>query len=221
MDYQINFTKMIDALFRRKVVIVIVTIITGGLSVFYTSGTSANVYQGVSSIYAAAEDSYLESKEGMNIIADYVDIIRSYKVAEHAARLIDETIDPEVIQSTLSVTTNENSNIITVAARYPDSEMAVKISNAVSQAFVEQANLLTINESVQVLDEAREAILISSGGQQALFTAVIITGGAFAVTCGVFMLLALFSNKVAYKNEATLDGKYELLGVIPKGTKLE
>ncbi len=221
MDYQINLTKMIDALFEKKVVIIAVTIIVGVLSAIYTSGTAIDVYQGVSSIYAASEDSYLESKEGMNIIADYVDIIRSYKVAEHASSLMEDPIDPEWIQSTLSVTTNENSNIITVAARYPDSEIAVEISNAVSQAFVEQANLLTINESVQILDEAREAILISNGARDSLFMGVIITGGAFAVMCGMFMLLALFSNKVAYKNEVTLDGKLELLGVVPDGTKLK
>ncbi len=219
MDYQINLTKIVDSIMAKKFLIIFTTIIAGVIAIILMWNSTQDLYAATSTIYAASEHSYVEAREGMNILADYMDVARSYKVAEHASTLMQNPVSPEVIQSSVAISTNENSSIITILVTHNNPSRTVEISNAVAEAFVEETNQLSESESVQILDKAREPIVLVNGRMQSMMMIAVVTIGAFAVVVGIIVLLALFDTRVAYVSELTLGGKYELVGVIPSKPK--
>ncbi len=221
MEFQINLTKMLDSLLKKKFIIIMVTIVAVVLSFYLVSDDYPDQYTAVATVYAVSEQSYAESLEGMRVIEDYVNLIYSYKVAESAAKLMDTEIMPEEIQAVVSGGMEDDSNIITIVIQSIDRELAVEIANATAEAFVDEANNITETDSVKMLDPARGAVLTQSGSSTTLMYRAIIVLGAFFGTILIVVLASIINTRVVYRNEVTLGGKIELLGVIPSKDRVK
>jgi capsular polysaccharide biosynthesis protein len=215
MEYQINFLKIFDAMLARvkeTIVIGILVLLVGFLVI---DGSGADLYSANSTIYAASNASYQESVTGMNIMRDYVDVIRSRKVAERASAFLSGEVPPELIMGMVSASFQAESKIITITATSADPELAIAVANAVADSFIREMISVTAAESVKVLDSAYRARMVYNAGMEAMQTRVILAAGAaFGFLC-VIAALAAFDSRVSSENEVTLAGRIELLGVIP------
>ena len=215
MDYQINLTRIFDAILKRLWIIIIIGILAFALGFFFIGGSAPDTYSASSSIYAASHASYQESVMGMNVMRDYVDVIRSRKVAERASAYISQEVSTAEIMGMVSARFAADSKIITITALSDDPQLAISVANAIADAFIQEITSITAVESVKVLDSAYTARIVTNVQAEAMKTRLYLAAAAIIAATGIVVLTAAFNTKIAFPNDVTLGGKIELLGVIP------
>ncbi len=184
-----------------------------------------NVYDAKASVYSIAYGSYSESAEGINVIRTYSEIIKSLRVAERAALLLgDDSLDRFAIFDMIQVEEPEinaygyrvdESAIINIHASSTDQEDAIRVANAVANAYVMEVTSITMSNSVQVLDEAYYCELTYNAGKNLLLCIGAVTLGGIFLCCGMIVLLEIFSRNVESMQQGALYGELEIMGVIP------
>jgi len=212
--------KIFHAVIRRFPLIVVAAIISFFVSTLITNPNTPDVYAASSTVYSASYASYRESVEGINAMKDYIDIVTSRKVAERAASYIPVELSPFEIMGMTSVAYSSSSTIITIQAMSTDPELAVSVSNAVSEAFTQEVQNITAVETVKILDGAREAILVVDGYLTAIRNRVLITAVGTAAMVLLIAIITIFDSSVATPVEVTLNGELVLLGFIPDNKKI-
>ena len=151
----------------------------------------------------------------------YADIVKSYKVAERASLLLgDKNLDAETIYNMISAE-YENTNytytsIIDIYAKSSDRQTAVKVANAVTEAFVLEIASLTGKEDVKQLDKAYDAEQ-TYNATIAKFKTIGLCGLlGFVLSCAFVFIREVFSLKMYSPKDASLYGTLDVFGVIPK-----
>ncbi len=215
MDYHFNLLKIFDAVMAKKIHLVFTGILALLASLLLVSSNLPDTYHATSTIFAVSYESYSDSVEGMNIIRDYAEVVNSTKVADLASSYLLNEVTSKEIQQMVSSAYSTDSNIITILAQSDDPEIAVKVANAVANAFIQEMISITSEETIQVLDSATTARLVQQGALMAWVYRFIIVVGAVGCFAAVIIVLAAIDTKVCFPSEVTLDGKIELLGIIP------
>lgn len=216
MNYHINLLKIIDSLLKKVWIVVAVAIIFAVAGLILIDDSAPDIYSAGASIYSASYVSYRDSIEGMNIMRDYVDIIRSRKVAERASAFISEVVTANEIMAMTTASFAPDSNIITIQASSANPDMAVAVANAVADAFIQEIISITAVESIKVLDSAHTARRMISTKSVAMRNRIVIISIGIFFVVGIIAITAAFDTRVAFYDEVTLNGQIELLGTIPK-----
>ena len=193
------------------------------VAVYYVD--TENVYDAKASVYSIAHGSYTDSSEGIQVIRTYSDIVKSLKVAERASLLLgDGQLDKFTIYDMIEVEGPEvsssgyvvgESSIINIHASSTNPQDAVRVANAVAQAFVMEVSSITMTTSVQVLDEAYTCDMTYNAlKQQAIYVGLIVAAGIL-LSCAVIVLQEIFSTKISTLQQSTLYGELDIIGVIP------
>jgi len=215
MEYQFNIRKIFDAIFSKLPLLAVIGILSIGIGFYVTDGDAPDTYMSSSSIYSVSYSSYRESVEGLAVMRDYVDIVKSRKVAERAASYLPYDISSTEIMGMISASYVSSSAILTISAVSFDPAIAVDVVNAATDAFVQEMSNITAVESVKVLDPAYAAIKISDGVNDAISTMIIICVAAVFVTLAAIVVFSIIDTRVAFHQDVTLSGEIDLLGVIP------
>ena len=228
---EIDFGRCFKALFKNLKWIICTAVlffVIGVLgAVFYVD--TQNVYDAKSSVYSIAYGSYSESAEGINAIKTYAEIVKSLKVSERAALLLgDDSLDKFTIYDMIEVEGDEvdangyptdESAIINIHAYSTNKEDAIRVANAVANAYVMEVTSITMSDSVQVLDEAYNCdIMYNAPKQQIIFIAALTLLG-IVLSCAVIVLHEIFSSKIVTLKQGSLYGELDIIGVIPMQEK--
>ncbi len=186
-----------------------------------------NEYTATASVYCISYGDYTESVDGTSAMKTYSGIIKSHRVAEHAAMLIADPditsediyeeieVDPLVVRGTTYVYEN-TSPIITMHAVHENENHAVSVVNAVADAFVQEINSLSDTEAIQVLDYAYDGELTYNAMQTCLLVLI----GAFVLGiilgCAIILCRVIFTDRVVTVNDAGLFGQLNVVGIIPE-----
>lgn len=225
----IDFRRCLKGLIKGKYFIILLSVmggILGGILAFAGMDTE-NKYDAMATVYSIAYGSYDESEQGLTAIRTYSDIIKSYKVAERAALLLgDSTITKEIVYDAINVeplvvegTTylyEEKSSVISIHAVNEDKNKAIRIVNAVADAFVLEVNGLSEVSSTQVLDYAYEAEISYNACKMQMFAIAGALLGGFFLGCVTILGRIVFSSKIVTVNDASLHGEFDVVGVIPR-----
>lgn len=227
---EIDFVRCFKALLKNLKWIICSTIlffVIGILvAVFYVD--TENVYDAKSSVYSIAYGSYSESAEGINAIRTYSEIVKSLRVSERAALLLgDDSLDKFTIYDMIEVEQaldangypEEESAIINIHAYSTNKEDAVRVANAVANAYVMEVTSITLTDSVQVLDEAYNCELMYNARKQQLIYIAAITAIGILLSCAIIVLHEIFSSRIRSLNQGSLYGELEIIGVIPMQEK--
>lgn len=209
-----DFRLVILALWKKKILIILITFIGVFAGLLVTSDTSDSQYYGASaSVYAATYGSYQMTLTEVRTMVNYSDVVTSRKVCEYAASLLKETsITADEIQNSIQISYSDNSYVMKISAINQNPEFVIKIVNAVAEAFVTEISNITGNDSIQILDEANSCYTYQSNSVNKI--RAFFAGSAFAFICGVIALKELFSNRVRSIVQCTED-EDEILGIIP------
>lgn len=188
-----------------------------------------NVYDAKSSVYSIAYGSYSESAEGINAIRTYSEIVKSLRVSERAALLLgDDSLDKFTIYDMIEVEepavnefgyVDEESAIINIHAYSTNKEDAVRVANAVADAYVMEVTSITMSNSVQVLDEAYDCAVTYNARKNQLLYILAITAVGFLLSCMIIILHEVFSSRIRSLKQGSLYGELEIIGVIPMQEK--
>ncbi len=186
-----------------------------------------NEYTATASIYCVAYGSYADSANGMEAMRTYSEIIKSRRVAEHAAMLIADPditdvdvfnqieVDPLVVQGATYVY-NTNSSILTMHATCEKEHYAVSIVNAVADAFVQEVNTISDTEAIQVLDYAYDGELTYNAMLSCFLAVLAGTVAGMILGCLIILALVIFTDRVISVDDAGLYGKLKVIGIIPE-----
>lgn len=220
-EIKIDLRRCIKALIQKWWIIAICTIIFLTIGIMRTNTVVIPTYMSSATVYSMAYGSYQEALEGASVMKTYADIVSSRKVAERAALIIgDDTITAQSIQGMVSVEYLKDSPILTIFATSLNSQVAVKIANAVADAFVIEVKNITGSDSVQILDTAVEAYQYMDGGTSTTMKRLMYAGIGFVLPCIIIVLIEILSTRLYAVNDASLNDELEIIGIIPIYEKL-
>lgn len=209
-----DFRLVLLALWKQKIRIILVTLIGLFAGLLFTiNKTGSQVYGATASVYCATYGSEQLSFTEVSKIVNYSDVVSSKKVCEYAASLIAETsISADEIQRIITMNFSDNSYVMKIHATHYNPEIAIKVVNAVAEAFVSEVSNITGNDMIQILDEANSYYAYEDGESNKI--RLLFTLGALILACGVITFKELLSNKVRSIAQC-IDDEDEILGIIP------
>lgn len=228
---EIDFVRCFKALLKNLKWIIYSTVLFFVIGIFVAVFfvDTKNVYDAKSSVYSIAYGSYSESAEGINAIKTYSEIVKSLRVSERAALLLgDDSLDKFTIYDMIEVEepvlnsygyVEEESAIINIHAYSTNKEDAVRVANAVANAYVMEVTSITMSNSVQVLDEAYNCDITYNARKNQLLYIVVITAIGLLLSCAIIVLHEIFSSRIRSLKQGSLYGELEIIGVIPMQEK--
>ena len=154
---------------------------------------------------------------------------RAVLLSERAALLLgDDSLDKFTIYDMIEVEepvanefgyVDEESAIINIHAYSTNKEDAVRVANAVADAYVMEVTSITMSNSVQVLDEAYDCAVTYNARKNQLLYILAITAVGFLLSCMIIILHEVFSSRVRSLKQGSLYGELEIIGVIPMQEK--
>ncbi len=222
----IDMRKCIKAIIKNIKKILIITLITlllgFWIALFFVD--SKNEYTAISSVYSIVYGSLSDSANSIQAMISYGDIVKSYKVAERAELLIgDDSIDKYDIYNMITVqynsSANSKSSIIYIYATSKNRAISVKVANAVAQAFVLEVANMTGQDDIQILDEAFDANVSYNAITTRIMTTFLFGFLGFFSCCVIIFFRETFSMKMYSPQDATDNGKINIIGVIPEFKK--
>lgn len=228
---EIDFSRCLKALWTHVhwIIVSMVSFFVIGIlvAVFYLD--TENVYDAKSSVYSITYGSYTDSANGIQAIKTYSDIVKSLRVAERAALLLgDDSLDKFTIYDMIEVEEPEanslgyvtdDSSIIQIHAYATSKEDAIRVANAVANAYVMEVSSITNSDSVQVLDEAYSCEVTYNALKQQLIYIALFTVLGIISGCMVIILCEIFSNKITSLQQGSLYSQLDIIGVIPEQEK--
>lgn len=219
IDFERCFKALIlysRAIFIATLALMLVGVGLGGLVI-----SQEDEYTAHSSVYSIVYGSYSDSTESLQTMIAYAQIATSYKVAERASLLIGEKdLDAKTIQSMIS-TEYDNTNytytsVIDIYAKSSDKNTAIKVANAVNEAFVLEISSTSGKEDVKQLDKAYDAEQ-TYNATLAKFKTIGLCGLlGLVLACAFVFIREVFSLKMYSPKDASLYGTLDVFGVIPK-----
>lgn len=225
---EIDFVRCLKALWMhiKWIIVSMVSFFIIGIlvAIFYLD--AENVYHAKSSVYSIAYGSYTDSANGIQAMKTYSDIVKSLRVAERAALLLgDDSLDKFTICDMIEVKEPEinslgyvtdDSSIIEIYAYATDKEDAIRVVNAVANAYVMEVTSITNSDSVQVLDEAFTCGITYNALKQQLIYIGLFTIIGLVLGCIGVVLCEIFSIKITSLKQGSLYDELEIIGVIPE-----
>lgn len=216
MEIKINIKRCFYELWKKKKIIVLI----GAFSILVGIFMMLNVeevgnYSAMASVYSVVYGSYDETMTEQSNLSEFVEIGGSTNVAKRAAGILDrEDITEDVIQNMYYI--SSNGNFMYISSYSYDAELAVNIANAVAEAFVIEYRNLTGGENIQVFESAEMATSYGGDETNKKMTLIIYTCVGIFLVCFILVIRVIFSTKIQDYTECDLNGKIEILGVIPE-----
>lgn len=178
--------------------------------------TVTNTYIARTTIYAAVSGNTVETAATASALTGYSDIISSKKICERAEAIIgDASINANMIGKMVYSSYNKSSTILTISASSSNPSNAIKVANAVAEAFVLEVQMITGNDRIQILDEA-EDVRMSSNGLQGIIKTVVTFGVSGLLLSNVLIvLIIMFTNKIKSVEQCMDIDEDDVLGIIP------
>ena len=175
--------------------------------------------------YGISYGSYSESAEGIQAIKTYSEIVKSLKVAERAALILgDDSLDKFTIYDMIEVEEAktdangyriEDNAMINIHAYSTNEEDAIRVVNAVADAYVMEVASITLTETIRVLDQAYTTTLKYNAIKNQLLYIGIFAAIGLILSCGIIICQEIFSTKVLSIQQGTLYNELDLIGIIP------
>lgn len=214
-DFRLAFIKLWD----YKILIFLITLAGMFAGLLYTSNSAyAPAYSAMSSVVYSPNNGLGSSVSNALIksgtITNYTDLVQSGNVCEYAASLInDRDITGQEIQNMISINiSSDNSYVMQISAKSNDSALAVRVANAVAEAFTSEMINVTGNNSIQVLDVANKAEIVKNKDKNV--KRLMFTLAAFVIISAIILIRSLLSDKVRSIAQC-VENEDEILGIIP------
>lgn len=220
-EIQIDLWRCFKSLIKMWWIIAITGILCFMVSYVATYTTGKNMYYGETTVYSVAYGSYQQAIEGASAMRTYADIITSLKVSERAAKLLeDDNVGGKKIQKMVEVNYSEDSSVMSIYAYSTDHDLALKVANAVADAFVVEVRNITGGDNVQVLDIADTYNISNDASNSKIKIRVLAFAFGILASSMVICLLEALSTKVRSVADCSLNGELDIIGVIPTYEKV-
>ena len=223
---EIDVFQLLKILWKRKVLIALVAIVTGVVAFAYSSFIVKPEYTSTTRIYVVnrnqGDKSGLTNQDlqaGSYLVKDYREIILSQDVLEKAATDLQLELPPKGLASKIKVTVPADTRIVSISVTDRAPEEASRIANSLREVAAQKIISVTRVSDVTTLEEARPATSPSSPNIRRN-TMIGFLAGAVVMIVTV-LLIELLDTRVKRPEDVEDVMQIALLGVVPNLDKLK
>ena len=223
---EIDVFQLFRTLWKRKLVILLVAIITSSVAFAYSTFVIKPEFTSTTRIYVVnrnqGEKSGLTNQDlqaGSYLVKDYREIILSQDVLEKVVSDLKLDLTPKGLANKIKVTVPVDTRIVSISVNDRVPEEASRIANSLREVAAQKIISITRVSDVTTLEEARPAISPSSPNIRR--NTVIGAGLGSGLVIVVVLLIELFDDRV--KRPVDIEDVMEipLLGIIPNLDKVK
>ena len=223
---EIDVLQMLKVLWKRKLIIVLAAVITGGIAFGYSSFVVKPEYTSTTRIYVVNRNqgdkpglTNQDLQAGSYLVKDYREIILSQDVLEKVVAEQNLNIDAKTLARKVRVTVPADTRIVSISVRDGVPEEASRIANALREVAAEKIIAVTRVSDVTTLEEARPALSPSSPNIRR--NTILGVGAGAGLIIFVVLLVELLDDRVKRPEDIEEIMHISLLGVIPNLEKLK
>ena len=223
---EIDVLQMLKVLWKRKLIIVLAAVITGGIAFGYSSFVVKPEYTSTTRIYVVNRNqgdkpglTNQDLQAGSYLVKDYREIILSQDVLEKVVAEQKLNIDAKTLARKVRVTVPADTRIVSISVRDGVPEEASRIANALREVAAEKIIAVTRVSDVTTLEEARPALSPSSPNIRR--NTILGVGAGAGLIIFVVLLVELLDDRVKRPEDVEEVMHISLLGVIPNLEKLK
>ncbi|CTC66249.1 capsular polysaccharide biosynthesis protein Wzd [Streptococcus pneumoniae] len=223
---EIDVFQLLNTLWKRKLIIALVAIVTGAIAFSYSSFIIKPEYTSTTRIYVVnrnqGDKSGLTNQDlqaGSYLVKDYREIILSQDVLEKVVTDLQLDMPTKNLASKIQVTVPVDTRIVSISVKDKQPEEASRIANSLRKIAAKKIISVTRVSNVTTLEEARPATSPSSPNIRR--NTLIGFLGGLGVVVMVVLLVELLDVRVKRPEDIEDDMQIPLLGVIPNLDKLK
>lgn len=223
---EIDVFQLFRTLWKRKLAILLVAIITSSVAFAYSTFVIKPEFTSTTRIYVVnrnqGEKSGLTNQDlqaGSYLVKDYREIILSQDVLEKVVSDLKLDLTPKGLANKIKVTVPVDTRIVSISVNDRVPEEASRIANSLREVAAQKIISITRVSDVTTLEEARPAISPSSPNIRR--NTVIGAGLGAGLVIVVVLLIELFDDRVKRPEDIEDALQMTLLGVVPNLDKLK
>ena len=212
---------LLASLWRKKILILLVAIITGGLAFSFSSFIVRPQYTSTSRIYVVnhgqGEQNVLTNQAlqaGSYLVKDYQEIILSQDVLEKVIANQKLTMTPKQLASKIRVSVPRETRIVSIDVKDTNPDTASQLANELRVVAAAKIKAVTKVSDVTTLEEARPALNPSSPNIRRN-TILGVAGGAVLIIV-LLTLQEILDDRIKRPEDVEEVLELPLLGVVPK-----
>ncbi|HEU7148613.1 TPA: capsular biosynthesis protein CpsC [Streptococcus pneumoniae] len=223
---EIDVFQLFKTLWKRKLMILIVALVTGTGAFAYSTFIVKPEYTSTTRIYVVNRNqgdkpglTNQDLQAGTYLVKDYREIILSQYALEKVATNLKLDMPAKTLASKVQVAVPADTRIVSISVKDKQPEEASRIANSLREVAAEKIVAVTRVSDVTTLEEARPATTPSSPNvrRNSLFGFL---GGA-VVTVIAVLLIELLDTRVKRPEDVEDVLKIPLLGLVPDFDKIK
>jgi len=223
---EIDLVQMLKVLWKRKLIIALAAIISGGIAFGYSSFVIKPEFTSTTRIYVVNRNqgdkpglTNQDLQAGSYLVKDYREIILSQDVLEKVVADQKLNIDAKTLARKVQVTVPADTRIVSISVRDGLPEEASRIANALREVASQKIIAVTRVSDVTTLEEARPALSPSSPNIRR--NTILGFGVGAGLVIIVVLLIELLDDRVKRPEDIEEVMHLSLLGVIPNLEKMK
>ena len=223
---EIDVFQLLNTLWKRKLIIALVAIVTGAIAFAYSSFIIKPEYTSTTRIYVVNRNqgdktglTNQDLQAGSYLVKDYREIILSQDVLEKVVTDLKLDMSTKGLASKIQVTVPVDTRIVSISVKDKQPEEASRIANSLREVAAQKIINVTRVSDVTTLEEARPATSPSSPNIRR--NTLIAFLGGLGVVVVVVLLVELLDVRVKRPEDIEDVMQIPLLGVIPNLDKLK
>ena len=223
---EIDVFQLLNTLWKRKLIIALVAIVTGAIAFAYGSFIIKPEYTSTTRIYVVNRNqgdktglTNQDLQAGSYLVKDYREIILSQDVLEKVVTDLKLNMSTKGLASKIQVTVPVDTRIVSISVKDKQPEEASRIANSLREVAAQKIINVTRVSDVTTLEEARPATSPSSPNIRR--NTLIAFLGGLGVVVVVVLLVELLDVRVKRPEDIEDVMQIPLLGVIPNLDKLK
>ena len=221
---EINVIQLLKALWKKKLLILLVAIVAGATAFAYSSFVVEPEYKSTTRIYVVNRsqgDKALTNQDlqaGTYLVKDYREIILSQNVLSQAIEELKLDMTPAELSKKISVSVPTDTRILSITAKDGDPKEAARIANGLRNVAAEKIIAVTKVSDVTTLDEAEVPQTPSSPNIRRNVLLGFIAGAGLMVV--LMVVVEVLDDRVKRPEDIEELMGLTLLGIVPDIKKL-
>ena len=222
---EINVIQLLKALWKKKLLILLVAIVAGATAFAYSSFVVKPEYRSTTRIYVVNRNqsdkpglTNQDLQAGTYLVKDYREIILSQNVLSQAIEELKLDLTPAELSKKISVSVPTDTRILSITAKDGDPKEAARIANGLRNVAAEKIISVTKVSDVTTLDEAEVPQSPSSPNIRRNVLLGFIAGAGLMVV--LMVVVEVLDDRVKRPEDIEELMGFTLLGIVPDIKKL-
>ncbi|EQB22193.1 lipopolysaccharide biosynthesis [Dehalobacter sp. UNSWDHB] len=203
--------------------IILLAAVGGAIGYYQYFLTAQTLYSANTTLYALNKDKIASGQTistqdlsvSQGVVRQYSGIFYSRSVAEAAAkRITDFNVSGAELASMVTISSAEDSTVLTVRAEASDPKIAAAAANAMADEFISQIRTITNSDFIGILDPAQppDNPIPNNGLKKTLLYFL----GGIVVALGIIYVIEYFNTSVRSAEDIEEGLNLRVVGIIPE-----